>query len=84
MKRHRTARRWAQTISNALQRYMRQNGIENLKAPEAGGLLEQWGLLVDSRQRPGKPLRDLLRAGIITGQEQPGGPNSTWFIRRVE
>ena len=74
----------AQKISDALQRYMRENNIEFLKAPEAGEFLEQWGLLRDSKQRPGKPLRDLLRAGVIAGQEQPGGRNSTWYIRRVE
>ena len=62
----------AESISDALQEYLQKNRMEYLKAPAAGALLEQWGLLADSRQRPGKPLRDLLRAGVITGQEQPG------------
>ena len=74
----------AESISDALQEYLQKNRMEYLKAPAAGALLEQWGLLADSRQRAGKPLRDLLRAGVTTGQEQPGGPHSTWFIRRVD
>ena len=70
-------------VSKALQEHMQKNNIDYLKAPEANKLLNQWGLLRDSPTRPGKPLRDLLRAGKIAGQEQPGGANSTWYIRRV-
>lgn len=50
-------------------------------AVEAAQWLHAVGLLKDSESRPDKPLRDLLRAGQISGQRQES--NGRWFIDRV-
>jgi len=49
---------------------------------EAAQWLEQAGLLKDSKVRPGRPLRDLLRMKLINGQYQL--PNRRWFIKRID
>jgi len=49
---------------------------------EAATWLDRAGLLKDSTDRPGKALRELLRAGKILGQRQD--PNRRWFIRRTD
>jgi hypothetical protein len=51
-------------------------------AVEAARWLDRAGLLRDSPIRPGLPLRNLLRVGLITGQRQE--PNHRWFIDRVD
>jgi hypothetical protein len=47
-------------------------------AVEAARWLEDAGLLKDSQTRKGKPLRDLLRAGLIGNAWQDAGKR--WFI----
>lgn len=49
-----------------------------IDAVSGGAELEQLGLLADSASRPGKPLRDLLRAGYIVGAYQDG--SRRWHI----
>ena len=49
-----------------------------LTAVEAAELLDKAGVLKDSLSRPGKPLRDILRAGYITHAYQLS--NGRWFI----
>ncbi len=56
---------------------MIQNGLTYIGAPDANAVLERNGLLRDSSQRPGKPLRDLLRAGKLRHAYQQG---RTWII----
>lgn len=51
-------------------------------AVEAANWLAGAGALRDSATRPGKPLRDLLRAGRIAGQRQDS--NGRWYIERVK
>ena len=49
-----------------------------IDAVSGGVELERLGLLADSASRPGKPLRDLLRAGHIVGAYQDG--SRRWHI----
>ena len=66
-----------------LQRELEKRQQEEVAAPEAARWLDGAGLLRDSSSRPGKPLRDLLRAGLIEGAEQrPPAPYGRWVIVR--
>lgn len=57
------------------------NAGRNCIAPvEANAVLDKAGLLRDSKDRPGKPLRDLLRKGLLTHAYQHGGKGSSWVI----
>lgn len=47
---------------------------------EANSWLCQQGVLSDSKDRPGKPLRDILRAGGIPHAYQSGGKGTSWII----
>lgn len=49
-----------------------------LTAVEAAALLDKAGVLKDSLSRPGKPLREILRAGYIAHAYQLS--NGRWFI----
>jgi hypothetical protein len=49
---------------------------------EAATWLDEAGLLNDSLSKLGKPLRDLLRQGLILGQRQES--NNRWFIHRLK
>ena len=64
-------------IIQCLDNYMIQNGLTHIGAPDANAVLERNGLLKDSGLRPGKPLRDLLRAGKLPHAYQQG---RTWII----
>jgi hypothetical protein len=55
-------------------------GLSNIGPAEANAILAKAGLLQDSRDRPGKPLRDLLRKGLIPHAYQSGGKGSNWII----
>lgn len=68
-------------INDFLQSELARRDIASVTAVEAAQWLDLMGLLNDSKDRPGKPLRDLLRAGKILGAEQ--GSNSRWEIREV-
>jgi hypothetical protein len=68
-------------ISQHIQEKLRTRGRHEVTAVEAAGWLDEASLLPDSRTRRGKPLRDLLRAGLIEGSEQrPARPWGRWYI----
>lgn len=71
-------------ISAFIQDRLRADKLESVTAVEAGQWLDKTGLLADDRNRPGKPLRALLRQGLIAGAWQdPPKPYGRWFIGRV-
>ena len=71
-------------INHFLQRELRRRRLHEVPAVEAASWLQHAHLLPDSRSRPGKPLRDLLRAGAIRGSDQrPAKSNGRWFITRL-
>ena len=56
-------------------------GLTEVDAVQAARWLDQAGLLGDSPSRPGKPLRDRLRAGRIhCGVQRPPQEHGRWFI----
>jgi len=58
--------------------------LEDVDAVTAAGWLSEEDLLPDNGQRPGLPLRRLLRERRIEGAEQrPDAPHGRWFIVRV-
>lgn len=59
-------------IIECIDTYLERNHQEYMLAPEANELLEENGLLGNSSQQPGKPLRDLLRANKIPHAYQFG------------
>ena len=67
-------------IITCLDNYLEQSGEEYIEAPAANELLEKAKLLRDSKNRPGLPLRRLLRAGEIPHAYQEGGKYSRWRI----
>jgi len=69
-------------INQYIQNYLRESGLYEVTAVEAARCLDLAGVLKDSKDKPGKPLRDLLRQKVIRGQYQT--PNSRWFIRRID
>lgn len=69
-------------INECLQNQLKLLGRSEVTAVEAAQWLEQAGLLRDSKVRPGKPLRDLLRMKLINGQYQLR--NHRWFIKRID
>ena len=71
-------------VNDYLQRQLRARGLTEVTAVEAATWLDADRLLDDSEQRPGLPLRNLLRDGLITGAEQrPPHEHGRWFIRRI-
>jgi hypothetical protein len=68
-------------ISEFIQNELLKRGMQHVSAVEAAQWLDSAGFLQDSKAHPGKPLRDLLRAGIIQGQRQES--NRRWFIDRL-
>ena len=72
-------------ISTFLQRKLASLGLVEVPAVQAARWLDEGGLLADSPARPGKPLRDRLRAGRIAPAEQrPPAANGRWFILRAD
>lgn len=65
-------------INAALQGMACADPDGRVAAVPAAAELDRRGLLPDSRQRPGKPLRDLVRAGVVERAHQE--PNSRWWI----
>lgn len=65
-------------IISTLDKYIERNGIDALTAVEAAEILDKAEILNDSPSRPGKPLRDILRAGGIEHAYQLS--NGRWFI----
>ena len=68
-------------ISQFLQDHLNSIGRDSVRAVEAAEWLDKAGLLNDSASRPGRPLRDLLRANKIKGQRQEN--NWHWLIDRI-
>ena len=69
-------------INTHLQERLEQDWREEVGAAEAARWLDKAGLLQNYKN--GLPLRRLLRAGRIAGQEQrPNRKNGAWFIRRL-
>ena len=68
----------AAEIGEFIQLVLRIRALPSVNAVEAAGWLDAVGILRDSPSRPGKPLRDLLRAHAIVGQRQEC--NGRWYI----
>jgi hypothetical protein len=66
-------------INRALRTIVCRRPDREIAAVEAARELDRLGLLRDSSSRPGKPLRDLLRAGRIENARQDGG--RWWYIQ---
>lgn len=69
-----------QAIITQLDTYLSRTGKPNIDPIEANDILARKGLLTDSKDRPGKPLRDLLRKGFLPHAFQSGGKGSSWKI----
>ena len=70
------------TINFYLQERLERDWRKEVSAVEAAVWLDEAGLLPDRKR--GLPLRDLLRAGRVAGQEQrPNKKNGSWWIRRL-
>jgi hypothetical protein len=65
-------------INRALQRFACARADREVGAVEAAAELDRLGLLRDTPDRAGKPLRDLLREGAIVHAYQE--PNQRWHI----
>lgn len=59
-------------ITKTIDEYLEKTGNSFITAVEAAELLDRKGLLRDSSTRPGKPLRDLLRANKLPHAYQDG------------
>ena len=70
-----------ENINHHIQRKLIQENMPRVSAVEAAKWLDVAGLLEDCQHRPGRPLRVLLRAGVIIGSEQ--GSNGRWHIYRT-
>ena len=69
-------------INLHLQERLEREWREEVRAAEAAVWLDDAGLLRDYKR--GLPLRTLLRAGRIAGQQQrPDRSNGSWWIRRL-
>jgi len=67
-------------IIKAIDDYLVLSKIEFIDPVNGGVLLEKKGLLKDSKDRPGLPLRNLLRKGLIPHAYQVSGRGSSWII----
>ena len=66
------------SIIKFLDEYLAKTKQERINAVDANKILNKAGLLSDSKNRPGKPLRDLLRTGSLPHAYQVKG--RFWFI----
>ena len=67
-------------ISDFIQTELARRGMEQVTAVQAATWLDRAGIRPDSRTKPGRNLRRLLRSKQIEGQEQMS--NSRLFINR--
>ena len=67
-------------ITKFIDGYLTKSGRAYIDPVEANDLLAKAGILKDSKDRPGKPLRDLLRKGQLPHAFQAGGKGSSWTI----
>jgi hypothetical protein len=71
-------------INHFLQEQLSERRQDQVRAVEAARWLDDAGLLSDSPSRPGLPLRNLLRDGvIIAGVQRPPTKYGRWFIARL-
>jgi hypothetical protein len=68
------------SIISAIDKYLERTGRQSIGPVEANKILAKAGLLRDSKDRPGKPLRDLLRKGQLPHAFQSGGKGTEWTI----
>src|SRR5690606_6270459 len=68
------------SVINYLDEYLTRSGRRSLDAVEANAILAKAGLLSDSKDRLGKPFRDLLRRGLLPHAFQAGGKGAAWTI----
>ena len=69
-----------ESIIKYLDNYLTRTGRPNISPVEANDILSRTGLLSDSKDRPGKPIRELYRAGKLPHAFQSGGKGSSWTI----
>ena len=70
-------------IVKTLDDYLDSNNLKEITAVEANKVLEKAGILTDSSNRSGLPLRNLLRTGKVPTAEyriKPGNKRGRWFI----
>lgn len=67
-------------IITFLDNHLTKTGKPNIEPVDANEILARVGLLNDSKDRPGKPLRDLLRRGQFPHAFQCGGKGTAWTI----
>jgi hypothetical protein len=67
-------------IISFLDAHLLKTGKPSIDAVQANALLGKAGLLNDSLDRPGKPLREKLRKGQLPHAYQVGGKSSNWVI----
>jgi len=65
-------------VSDFIQLVLQARKIKRVEAVPAAEWLDRAGVLPDSEQKPGKPLRILLRKGLIAGGKQEG--SNRWWI----
>jgi hypothetical protein len=71
-------------VSDFIQKELRRKSLTEVRAVEAARWLDRAGLLADSRDRPGRNLRKLLREGSIAGAVQrPPGRYGSWYITKA-
>jgi len=68
------------TIIDAIDAYLEKTEKTIIGPVEANVALEQLGILDDRAQRPGRPLRVLLREGLIPHAYQVLGKKTAWVI----
>lgn len=68
------------SIISAIDKYLERTGQQSIGPVEANEILAKAGMLRDSKDRPGKPLRDLLRKGQLPHAFQSGGKGTEWTI----
>lgn len=72
-------------ITAFVQSELHRRGLQEVDAVTAASWLADAGVLNDSGQRPGLPLRKRLREGQIGGAEQrPAASHGRWFIVRID
>ncbi|MCH5238184.1 MAG: hypothetical protein J1E95_10385 [Muribaculaceae bacterium] len=70
-------------IIRKIDEYLEKNNLNEIKAVEAAEYLDRIGVLKDSKDRPGLPLRNILRDNLIPNAEYritPGNKRGFWFI----
>jgi hypothetical protein len=69
-------------INRHLAEYLKKENLPEIDLITASRWLHKEGFLKDAKERPGLPLRKLLRSGKIDGAHQY--PNRRWVIRQTD